>query len=128
MITYLCNDGNAEVTIEAEGPREAAEAYASDFDPQERTYWVKVRVSSAEGEPVDTVRVAIHPKEPPCGAFVHKWEVEEDGVRGSGGGVVVWERCVHCGARMRTDTWAQDPQDGTQGHTSLHYATADEAE
>jgi len=36
------------------------------------------------------------------------------------------EVCAHCGAYRDTDTWAQDPETGEQGLTSITYLPADE--
>lgn len=46
---------------------------------------------------------------------------QNPGVWGNGGGVVCNECCMHCGCRRRTDTWATNPADGTQGHTVVEY-------
>lgn len=47
MNTYLCNDGNAEVEIEAETAQEAAQEYVDggEWGDIEETSWVKVRVT-----------------------------------------------------------------------------------
>ena len=47
--------------------------------------------------------------------------VENPGVWGHGGGVVYHEVCAHCGALKTVDTWAQNPENGVQGLTSVRY-------
>jgi hypothetical protein len=46
---------------------------------------------------------------------------ENPGVVGHGGGVFITEACARCGCKRVTDTWAQDPTNGTQGHTTVTY-------
>jgi hypothetical protein len=38
--------------------------------------------------------------------------------------VIIHEVCVACGLKKITDTWAQNPEDGTQGLTSVRYETS----
>lgn len=65
-------------------------------------------------------RATLDPVEPACGdGHDHDWE--QIRVVGSGGGVIVTYACAHCGARKIVDTWATDPVDGSQGHTSVLY-------
>lgn len=60
--------------------------------------------------------------------------VENPGVWGHGGGIVSTEYCFRCGCQMRSDTWAQDPSDGSiyshpeQVYTSLDEMDAEDAE
>ncbi len=77
-------------------------------------------------------RVTIDPDEPDCvGGDGHAWASpvklvggikENPGCWGHGGGVIIDEACLRCGCRRQTDTWAQDPTDGTQGLRSVEYA------
>jgi hypothetical protein len=150
MPTYLCDDGNAEVRIEATSAREAAQQYVDDGDwgVIEETSWIKVYVEEVHGEDEDgdeilgereEHRIRIEPEEPECTDDIpdeHDWQspievvggIESNpGVWGHGGGVIIHEVCATCGAYRDTDTWAQDPQDGTQGLRSLTYRDADEA-
>lgn len=79
----------------------------------------------------DSHKVAIEPAEPACShGEGHDWQSpveivggidENPGVRGSGGGVIIDECCMHCGCQRQTDTWAQDRTDGEQGLTSVTY-------
>ena len=73
---------------------------------------------------VDTLGITWQPSEPPCaedeGHMQHSWR---DGiVRCSGGGVIYTDTCRHCGMERTTDTWAQDPNNGSEGHTSVSYS------
>ena len=72
----------------------------------------------------------IQPSEPPCmgedGDTRHDAHDWRDGQpRGNGGGVVYEDTCRRCGIQRHTDTWATDPCDGSQGHTSTSYYEAD---
>lgn len=88
------------------------------------TQWTTVWVSH-EADGVDECRrvVVVHPEEPDCSADAHEWE--DDGVRANAGGVIVRETCAHCGVSRITDTWAQRPDTGEEGLTSVHYEAAD---
>ena len=117
---------------------EAAEAVAEAYDRpscEGVTYWVHVatyfvslhvedfegeREILAEGESCRSHRIARDPLEPPGD---HDWRDDGPGcgVRGSGGGVVVVERCAITGWARVTDTWATDFLDGSQGHTTIAY-------
>lgn len=141
---YLCSDENGEIEVEATSPEEAAQwfADAADWGDFTKTIWVDVRVTpiSDDGEPIEDERehitITLDPEEPPCvGGKEHEWcspyEVvgglkENPGVWGHGGGVIITEACPHCGRYRVTDTWAQNPADGSQGHT-IEYRKPDEA-
>lgn len=138
MPTYLCDDGNAEIEITADSAEEAAQEYVDggDWGDDSATSWVRVYVQEIDedGDPVGArkgVKVTIEADEPDCSHNDgHDWRSphsilgglrENPGVRGSGGGVIIDEVCVRCGCGRHTDTWAQDPSDGTQGHRSVSY-------
>lgn len=147
MATYLCNDGNAELEIEADSAEEAAQEYVNggSWEDEPKTSWVTVYVEEIEGKDEDGERILgdhvqytieIEPTEPrkmaECG---HEWESphsvvgglrENPGVRGHGGGVIITEVCRHCGGYRITDTWAQNPQTGEQGLRSVEYREADD--
>lgn len=46
---------------------------------------------------------------------------ENPGVWGHGGGIILKRCCMNCGCLQETDTWAQNPSNGTQGHTTVRY-------
>lgn len=88
-------------------------------------------------ETLGHIRVALQPDEPKCSAGSHAWcsphELvgglkDNPGVFGSGGGVRIKEVCRHCGTCRLTDTWATNPQDGTQGHETVEYFPAGKEE
>ena len=136
MARYLCDDGNCEVEIEADSPEEAAQKYVDEgsWGNSLTTSWVQVGVMPVDGDP-DTDwewhLSQIDPKEPPCiEGEDHEWSsphelvgglVENPGVFAHGGGVFYHEVCTHCGCLKTTDTWAQDPETGTQGLRSVTY-------
>lgn len=134
-----CEDGYSE-TFEADSLDEAIEWAENklrdgDWGTSPETMWVSAIVEDEDGDR-ENVKVAIDPKEPVCPEGEHDWQSpwdvvggleENPGVWGNGGGVVIREVCVHCGRYKRTDTWAQDPETGEQGLTSVSYPEADEA-
>ena len=76
--------------------------------------------------------VECHPDAPDCidcrdeHEFVSTHEVEgglveNPGVWGNGGGVIIHEHCKYCKVTLHKDTWATNPENGTQGHTSISY-------
>ena len=123
--TLTTDDGDT-LRVEADD-FEAAEIELADwigdnYPSEARTYWVRAYVTSPEGRRT-FVRVEVEPSEPECSEDDHDWV---DGpIYGSGGGVAWTSKCRHCGLRRRTDTWASDPQDGSQGHASVEYLPAD---
>ena len=147
MAKYLCNDGNAELEIEADSAEEAAQEYVDggSWGDEPKTSWVTVHVEEIEGEDEDGDQILgdheqhtieIEPTEPgkmaECG---HEWEsphsvvgglCENPGAHGHGGGVIITEVCRHCGGYRITDTWAQNPQTGEQGLRSVEYREADD--
>lgn len=141
MTQYLCWDGQSKCEIEADSPGEAAEEFASAFEPANKTYWVSVRVTEIDddGEYNDDDsehKISIDPDPPPCeDDHKHRWGApysvlggikENPGVWGKGGGIISREICRYCGKYRVTDTWAQDPEDGAQGLTSVEYEDSDE--
>lgn len=148
MTTWQADDGNAQVEIEAETAREAAEEYVADGDWGDAettrgavaTRWVTVRVwreVDGEREDEDSHCVEIEPTEPECepesilgpdgeripaGAPpAHDWGEDRNSPTGHGGGVIIRETCTRCGCRRKIDTWAQRPDTGEQGLTSVSY-------
>ena len=77
-----------------------------------------------------TRSITLEAVEPDCAESEHDWQrplslvgglKENPGVHGKGGGVVIHEICRHCGMTKITDTWAQHPGNGSQGHTMVEY-------
>lgn len=138
MTTYRCNDGNAEIDIEAESPQDAAQQYVDggEWGESTNTSWIHVYVQEldADGEAVDSrhnITVEVNPDEPECeDDGGHDWQSphgivggikENPGVWGHGGGIVIVECCIRCGCKRTTDTWAQDHETGEQGLRSVEY-------
>jgi hypothetical protein len=143
MNKYICNDGNAELEITADSPRAAAQEYVDggDWGSSEKTTWVNVTVTpiDEDGEVAgedEHIKIELNPDEPECdGDHEHEWRSphsvvgglrENPGVQSHGGGAVITEVCAHCAHYKVTNTWAQDPEDGQQGLTSIEYRDADD--
>ena len=133
------DDGNAEIEYDpGMDPEDAARAYVADGDwgDVDETIWIRVRTwiygLDADGDECrvreDAHTIAVHPPKPECEAAEHEWDDPEHLVQlwGHGGGVAYSEVCRHCGAYRETDTWAQNPDTGEQGLTSIYYREADE--
>lgn len=138
---FYADDGNAEAYFpHAKTRKEAAQAYVDggDWNDPKKTTWIHVWTWPA-GEPDsrEEVIITVDPKAPACAQEEHNWcsPIEVVGgikqnpgvwgpVWGSGGGVIMKEVCEHCGLGRVTDTWAQDPDGGRQGLTSIHYTDA----
>lgn len=130
----LCEDGHWYDTIEAVS-LEAALAVARDNVDSgnyeyEGTLWLDVRARDVETGETDRDTVALDPPEPECTKVKHDWQspheivggIEENpGCWGHGGGVIMTAVCMHCGCARITDTWAQRPDTGEQGLTSVSY-------
>ena len=102
----------------------AAVDWVADYaEPSHRTTWEVIVIGSPD-EGSTELRVTVEPEEPDCSEDDgHDWR--DGAVYGSGGGVAWTATCNCCGLRRRTDTWATDPCDGSQGHTSVEYLPAD---
>jgi len=111
-----------------------------------QTIWIDYRVVCKESGEEDGGIEQLDPLPPMCEVVFsdpdcasghdHDWcsplEVvggckSNPGVHGHGGGVVITEVCSHCGCYRVTDTWAQRPDTGQQGLTSVEYRDADDA-
>lgn len=128
------NDTQAEeMAIEwCQGGDYPAEAYENG------TFWIGVAierlVEDEDGEEEVEERwhaqAEFDPTEPDCPeGDEHDWQAphelvggceENPGVRSHGGGVIIEEVCICCGATRTTDTWAQD-SNGRQGLESVKY-------
>ena len=144
MTKYMCDDGNAEIEIEAESAEEAAQEYVDggDWGDRSETCWIDVYVTPVgdDGEAItderERITITLDAEEPECeDGQEHDWRspysllggVKGDpGVWGHGGGVLIKEVCAHCGRYKVTDTWAQRPDTGEQGLDSVEYMDADE--
>lgn len=135
MTTYRCDDGNAEIEIEADSAQDAAQEYVDggSWGEVESTIWITVYVESDDSER-EGITIALDPTEPDCEASEHDWRSplslvggikENPGVQGHGGGVVIHEVCGYCGSHRHRDTWAQNPETGEQGLDSVSYDEAD---
>ena len=131
----LSEDGETYATIEAASVEEALDNARGNVDPgnyseSDSTFWVRVDVRcDATGESGSDL-VACDPEEPGCTEREHDWQspheivgghVENPGVQGNLGGVIIEEVCMHCGCARITNTWAQDPDTGKQGLESVSY-------
>lgn len=138
--TFVVSDeSSTPVHVNADDHSSAAAAYVATgaWDERASTWWCSVVVNElgADGHPdPDTEQrhtVPVEPLEPRCLDHLgHRWErphrlvgglVENPGVVGHGGGVIVTSVCVRCGCSRIVDTWATDPNTGRQGLTSTAY-------
>jgi hypothetical protein len=126
MIYTCCSNGSDRYEIEASSAEAAANIYASDFTPENKTYWVNCLVyKGSEEEEVENIRITIDPEIPKCENFYgevkdsHKWE--SDRISGNNGGVIIVERCCHCDCKKITNTYDYDPETGEQGFESVKY-------
>jgi hypothetical protein len=146
---YAADESGCDVHfVDASDAAEAASAYVDggDWPEVESTVWHSITCWRAglvfDGEDVEVDRycvtretIAAHPDEPACTADDgHEWKSphsvvgglkENPGCWGHGGGVKTAEVCLSCGTLRHTDTWATNPCDGTQGHTSIEYEKGD---
>lgn len=129
-------DGYSERLIAENGEDALEEAKdwvrGGDWDLSGGTLFLRAYVHELpSGDRIDHVDVTIQPPEPACDdGHEHDWQApfeivggikENPGVRGNGGGVMIHEVCLHCGTERVTDTWAQNPNTGEQGLTSVSY-------
>ena len=127
-----CESG-VELEIEAESLADAhrqANAWQVDAYPNvERTIWVDTQIR-VEGETVSTAVTQIDPPEPKCSGGEHEWTddialvggiKENPGVWGHGAGVLMFDACKRCGCQRTIDTWAQRPDTGQEGFSSVSY-------
>jgi len=105
-----------------------------NYNDTEGTIWIDVNVSCKETGESESDTVQLDEDEPDCESDggVHNWQSpielvggikENPGCWGHGGGVIITEVCMHCGCKKTTDTWAQRPDTGEQGLTSVSYET-----
>lgn len=105
-----------EVEITAPTADEAAETYAYDgeWGPILGAVWITVHTEDSETGEEEAVTIQIDQPEPPCReGDGHDWK---DGpVFGNGGGVISTDTCRKCGMTRTFNSWATNPEDGTQG-------------
>lgn len=142
---FSCDDGNAELVIEADDAEEAAQEYvdSGEWGDRTKTEWVDVRVvpldndeEPLEDECPEIITITLDPNEPGCESPKgHDWQnpievvgglKENPGVYGHGGGVTITEVCSHCARYRIIDTWAQNPENGKEGLESTEYREADD--
>ena len=129
MRKYQITDG--KIIIEAESAKAAYQKWVDtgDWGNDAKTTWVTCHAVplDADGERIEdeseSHTIAIDPTEPDCCGGEHDWA--NSGVYGHGGGVICTEVCRHCGLHKITDTWAQNPETGEQGMTSVKYTDPD---
>ena len=143
---WYADDGDCEVRYLTETADEAASRYVRDGDWGEevgKTEWVSVSAyrkalvidddGDVDAETIDEEQfsVPLEPEEPDCiDGEVHDWKSpieivggckQNPGVFGHGAGLIMVECCMNCGCKKTVDTWAQDPNSGAQGLTSVEY-------
>jgi hypothetical protein len=135
MRTFNCWDcSGTTIEIDADTPEEAAREYVDggDWGETDKTFWITMYVEADTGE-VETFTIEVEPDVPACTGNSHDWQAPHEivggcksnpGVYGHGGGVTIHEVCTHCGCHKHTDTWAQNPETGEQGLTSVRYESA----
>jgi len=137
-------DGDEQDTIEASSAEEALDIYEESLpvdllrrDCDGETYWITATATNEDDEDDTAERsIAIDPEEPECAdGCDHDWQQpielvggcqENPGWFGHGGGSKGYFVCANCGAKKTEDGWAQRPDTGEQGLTSIRYDEADE--
>lgn len=122
--------------------KEAREFMKDGYTAEKSTEWYDYIITEYDDDGEEIRRedrtITIDPQEPDCEfegeTFKeHEWvsphEIvggleENPGVHGHGGGVVFYEFCKHCGLQLKTDSWAQRPDNGQQGLHSVSYEEA----
>lgn len=136
---YWADDGECPLHFpEASDRDEAAQLYVEggDWNVVERTAYIEVHTWPAtDPEDREQHSIAVEPKPPACTeGHEHDWcsphevvggLVENPGVWGHAGGVVIHEVCRHCGCYRKQDTWATNPSNG-QPCEVTSYDEADE--
>ena len=135
---WFCTDSyGGEADIEAETAEEAAELFVDWGSDDSSTFWVDVRcVPVVDGklqrDEYEVVTITVEPNEPDCPMDqhgIHDWQQPQflggdpynPGVQGHGGGACGVDVCVQCGCGRHWDSWAQRPDTGQQGLSSVQY-------
>lgn len=117
---YTTETVHHQIWVDGEGPESPVTTIVS-VDPDEPP----CEGTPAEDDPADMWRQDTGPYGRPVHVRTAGHDWRETGVRGNGGGVIVRERCAHCGMVQITNTWAQCPSNGVQGLRSVSYEHAD---
>lgn len=113
---YFVSDGHDRWVVWARDPEAALDVAESElrgdpaWDDLAATACVTLRAWRGRGPDLARRLVTIDPPEPMCSEDEHDWRQVE--AVGHGGGCVRHDRCRHCGAERRIDTWAGDPGTG----------------
>lgn len=142
---YRCSDdSNTRIDIEANSSEDAAQEYVDGGDWGEGDAPVFIRVVTDEilgydedGDEIfgehESHTIILDAIEPDCdGEEEHDWQSPLSIVGGcpdnpgvfantQGPGVMIFEVCMVCGCARITNTGAQNPCDGTQGHHVTSY-------
>ena len=100
-------------------------------------YTITVSALDADGEEIDwaSATVTVGPEIPACIADEHAWSsphdivgglLENPGVCGNGGGVIIEEICSRCGCRRTENTWDQSWTGTGEPVTTVSYDDPDE--
>lgn len=138
VMNWIISDGNGSETIacsESNLEKKINNWVKSgdNVSDSTSTYWINVYVTNTKNKWLGPgrIKVQIDPNPPSCElGMKHDWQApyeivggikENPGVWGHGGGVIIKEVCLNCMCKKTTDTWAQDPETGEQGLTSIKY-------
>lgn len=138
----LYEEGNCYDTVEADSAEEALDIARDNVDRAnyagaKGTIWIRVEVRCEETGEGDSATVTLDEDEPACPEGEHDWQSpyailgglkDNPGVWGKGAGLIMRRVCMHCGCERVTDTWAQNPETGEQGLTSVYYRPGEYAE
>ena len=70
---------------------------------------------------IESDTLVTEPPAPKCKSDEGEHRFVEYSVVGNGGGVIIRDECKYCKVRKVTDTWAQKPDSGEQGYTTVTY-------
>lgn len=114
--------------------REAAQQFVNDgywgevestlfLDIPVKTIYRFANVEVEDERSATTIRVEVEPEAPPCSSAYHDFQESKNIVSpiANGGGLIYKDACTHCGIIREINTWATDPNSGTQGEASVRY-------
>jgi len=135
-IYVLVEGGFQYETIEAKSAQDALQVAKDNvswdnYEEDGKPLFIEACVFNLEyHDDAASATVILDPNPPTCSGDSHDWQSpieivggckENPGVHGHGGGAIINEVCVNCGTERITDTWAQNPCNGTQGYTTVQY-------